>query len=197
MSDQSVIERLFSAHLIEDAMLAQLRERLPAYVLEIFKQYGFKLPMIKSWGVVTDYERWPSTNLPALLVAAEGINGNPVRTSDGWHTASWAVEVSVTLSGPTGPDTRKAAQLYAAAVRGAVMQRRSLGINASVEWADEDYGGAPSDDRLSIFTATNAFAIEVKNVVSDRKGPKTDEFPDEVPDEWPEVIETQIETEIT
>jgi hypothetical protein len=196
MSPVSVAGPIFSAHLIEEGLISTLRTWLPSYLADVAAQHGVgKIAPVKSWGLSSEYERWPEQGLPALIVACPGLRGEPEKTGDGFYRAIWSAEVSVTISARTGPAARKYAQIYAAAIRGAVLQRRSLGDGARVTtWLDEAYGDVAVEQRRTIVAAANVFAVEQNEVVSWRKGPGSDKPP--IPTEWPEVTETEIETEI-
>jgi hypothetical protein len=190
---------LFSAHEIEDGARQVLQDWLPTYMGEVQRQHGVKLPPIKSWATVDSYDRWPEQALPALMIIAGGIGkgGEPQEHGGGFYRATWALSVSVTVEHPKANDARKIARLYAAAIRGVLLQRRTLGVAGTVsDWLDEGYGAIKTKDRRTRAAAENVFAVKVEEVVNWRMGPKTDEPPAQVPADYPEITELDVVTEV-
>lgn len=191
---------LFSAHVLEDAARETLQGWLPTYLAEIKSQYGVQLPPIKSWATLDSYDRWPEQALPAALIIAGGIGqgGAPEEYGGGYYRAGWALGVSVTIEHPKANAARKIARLYAAAVRGVILQRRSLGL-AGVEtvWVDEGYGSVPVNERRTRAQAENVFVVTVDEVVSWQMGPKAAEPPAEVPTDYPEITEVDVDVEVS
>src|SRR3954447_1799159 len=134
----SGIGALFSPHLIEEGALSTLQRWLPLYLDEVEAQYGVRLPEIASWGLEDEEDdRWPEQALPALIVVAEQTEDEQ-ETNEGWYRASWPFQVTVIIEHPQRVWARKIAQLYGAVVRGAVLQRRSLGSAGRVAgWRGE------------------------------------------------------------
>lgn len=165
---------------------------------QVSAQHGVgQLPEIKSWGLSNAYDRWPEQALPALVVVAEGIgrDGTPEQYAGGFYRASWALGVSVTIEHPRADDARKLAHLFAAAVRGALLQRRGLGSGGRVtKWLDEGYPMSIKERRTRA-SAENVFAVAQDEVVNWRLGPKTPEPPTS-PIEYPEVTETDADVEV-
>ena len=141
-------------------------------------------------------EKWPEQGLPALLVVGPEETSDVEESGQGMYRAIWPVEVGLVIAAKTGPAARKYARIYGAAIRGALLQGRSLGIEGlTVQWRGEGTGTIGVDkQRRTMASNANLFAVTVDNVVSWRRGPSSDKPP--IPTDWPEVTETEIETEI-
>jgi hypothetical protein len=195
----STIGPLFSAHLIEESAIETLQTWLPTYAAEAKAQYGLELPEIKSWGLTpSTYDKFPEQALPALVVVADGIGkgGEPEEYAGGHYRASWALGVAVAIQHPDMNKARKIAQIYGAAVRGALLQRRSLGAGGRVSrWIDEGYPYATKEKRTRA-AAENVFLVTQDEVVNWRQGPKGDEPPEETPATYPEITEVGVDVEV-
>lgn len=195
----SIVGPLVDAGQIEAAVIRALKTWLRSYIVEVAAQNSFKGPIekVKSWAVASEYDRWPEQGLPAVIVAAPGLLGEPTKAGGEFYRASWSVEVSVTVAAAKAPRARRLAQMYGAAVRGALLQRRSLGDDLqATDWLDEDSGDVAHDKRRTVVVVQNAFAVEHSRIVAWRKGPKGDKPPDSMPQEYPTVQEIDVETEI-
>ncbi|HVQ60381.1 MAG TPA: hypothetical protein VMS60_15885 [Solirubrobacterales bacterium] len=200
----SIIGRLTSGLDVERATLVALRDRLPKYLKEAAKQASVKpeeiaeIEEVKSWAVISEYDRWPETNLPAIIIAAPGLRGEPVKGGDGSYRVKWTLGVSIVVSAATAPKARKYAQIYAAAVRGAILQARSMGKDLRVsDWIDEVYETTKREGRKTTVAATVVFVVDQSDVVNWRGGPATDEeLPEVIPEDFPEVTEIDVESEI-
>jgi len=195
----SIIGPLFSSHLIEEGAIATLQKWLPTYLEEAKAQYGLELPEIKSWGLVgNEYDRFPEQALPALVVVAEGIGkgGEPERYGEGWYRASWALGVVLVLQHPDMTKARKVAQIYGAAIRGILLQRRSLEDAGRIaDWLDEGYPYSTKERRTRA-AAENVFLVTQDEVVNWQMGPKGDEPPVVVPADYPEITEVDADAEV-
>lgn len=198
MSDPDIVGPLFSSHIIEEAALRTLRDWLPVYRDAIHNRYKVRLPKIESWGLENSTaKRTPEQKLPGLIVVADGIgqDGAPEERTSGMYQASWIFGVAVAIESSNPFIARRNAQMYGAAVRGAILQRRSLGLNGCVsKWLDESYplGSKKSKARA---VAEILFAIEVKEVVNWQMGPKG-EPPSSIPAADPEITEVDVDVEV-
>lgn len=196
----SVIGPLTGGLEVERGVLKTLRAWLPTYLKDAIAQAGLKpnaIQPVKSWSVISEHDRWPEANLPAVIIAAPGLRGNPEKGGDGSYRVVWQVAVSIVIGAATGPKARKYAQVYAAAIRGAILQRRSLGDEMrATDWVDEGYTTISHTDKRTVVGAALFFDVEQNQVVNWRLGPKGDEPPKEVPAEVPEVTEIDVEMEI-
>ncbi len=197
-AEHPVIGPLFSAHKIEEAVLRNLKRWLPGYLSIACEIHGIEegIAGVESWDLGTELESFPENALPALLVACEGILEEPEKGAGGMYRAEWGCEVGIAIAAANAVKARIYSQVYAAAIRGALMQRRTLGDDGQVSrWLGEVYGRPEAiDDRRSRSTAAVAFAVRKDEVLSWTRGPGTDAPP--IPDGWPVVKETATETEI-
>jgi hypothetical protein len=201
---EEIFGRIWHPGRLEDAVLDTLKTWLPTYLNEVCEQeterLGLDTPktlgLPQSWAVVSDYDRFPEESLPAIIVAAPGLDGDPDREGDGTVHTTWRFEVSVTLTAPDGRTTRRNAQLYLAAIIACLLQRRSLGEDmTSIDLVDADYVDVPNEKRRTQIAAAAAFTAQIDGMVTDLAGPGTPEPPDPMPETWPTVTETTIETE--
>lgn len=198
MSDPDIVGPLFSSHLIEEAALRTLRDWLPIYRTAIYNRYKVKLPKIESWGLENSTaDRRPEQKLPTLIVVAGGIgqDGSPEEHSGGMYRASWAFGVAVVVESGNPFVARRNAQLYGAAVRGAILQHRSLGLDGCVaKWLDEDFPYGSKEGRTRA-KAESLFALEVDEVVNWQMGPKGTP-PNSIPTQDPKITEVDVDVEV-
>lgn len=152
----------------------------------------------KSFATVSEYDRFPEQGLPAIIVAAPGMADVPAVNGAGDVRADWVIEVSATVSANGARATRRLAQMYLAAIKGAVLQRRSLGDPYSAAYlTDVQYADVPTERRRSIAACAAAFRVSVEGMLSTKEGPVSPEPPDPVPPTWPviETVNVEIESE--
>ena len=197
----SVVGTVWHPGHLEDTVIAALKTWLPSSLNEAIAQDSkapAKVAVPRSYIVVSEDDRWPEDQLPAIVVTSPGFVDAPDRAKgDGsWH-GTWALEVTAIVKGRNAPEARRIAQLYWTAICIAVLQRRSLGepYQATV-LSDAALDSVPIEKRRTLAGATALFHVEVQSMFSDFDGPRTPEPPDPMPDTWPEVQETNIETEI-
>jgi hypothetical protein len=192
------IGTLFSAHMIEEAVLSALVRWLPLYVDEVKNQYGLsEFPDIESWGLVDeDDEKWPEQAYPALVVIAEEPE-QVEEYAEGWYRASWPFKVSVHVEHPQRVWARKIAQIYSAAIRGALLQRKSLGdAGRDVKWTGGSLPWKAFDRSRTLAIGFNNFIVTQDEVVNWQAGPKDELPPAELPSEGPEVSETEVQVDV-
>lgn len=189
----STIGPLVDSGQIEADVLRTLQTWLPTYLLEAVAQAEHDpIAAPASWAIISQYDRWPEQGLPAVIVVSPGIiEDSTRRDGEGFYRATWAVEVSVTVAAAKSTVARRMAQIYGAAVRGALLQRRSLGHQTQVtDWINEEIGGVNADKRRTVCVVANAFHVERADVVT-TQGPTGDEPP--APGSWPIVNEATVE----
>lgn len=141
----------------------------------------------KSWATVSEYDRFPEQGLPAIIVSAPGLADTPQMNGAGEIRADWTVEVSATVSANGARQTRRLAQMYLAAIQGAMLQRRSLGDPyTAVYLTDVQYADVPTERRRSIMAAAAAFRVGVEQMLSTKEGPVSPLPPDPTPPTWPD-----------
>ena len=198
MSPTSVIGPLFDSGELEAAALATLQARLPAYLSEIRSQKDFgAIAPIKSWGVVSEFNRFPEQGLPALIIMCPGTVGETSKDGSGYFSGIWSLAVAVEVAASTGAAARRVAQLYGAAVRGALGQRRSLGEDFVVDWVREGLETIDIGQRRTRVASEQIFTVQADEVYNWRGGlptedtdythPDPDDAPDDPPAAWPTV----------
>lgn len=174
-----------------DELIEELRDRVEAGTIK-----ARQLATPKSYATVSEYDRFPEQQLPAIIVAAPGMIERPAKTGDGYLRGIWTIEVSATVSANDGKSTRQLAQLYLAAIQGAILQRRSLGDPFSAaDLTMVEYADIPNDRRRSIIAAVSAFEVSVHQMISTHQGPTSPEPPDPIPDTWPTISEINVSIE--
>jgi len=180
-------------------VLAKLRRWLPGYLSIACDLHGVdgRIAGVKSWAVANTGEKWPEQGLPALLVVGPEETVDVEASGQGMYRATWPIEVGLVIAARTGPNARKYARIYGAAIRGALLQGRSQGEEGlTTKWRGEGTGIVGLDkQRRTMAANANLFDVTVDNVVSWRRGSGSDKPP--IPEEWPEVTETEVEEEIT
>lgn len=203
MSDEpyrSIVGALIDPGVIEESIEAQLRARLPWYLREIERQQGRRegsLGTPNSYGVSTDYERFPEQGLPAIIIAAPGLREVPTKDGDGYLSGIYAAEVSATLPGPAGEGkgrvARRAAQIWGIAIAAALLQRRSLGDQAKcTDLIDQGFVDVAYKPR-AIVSVVNVFTVELENFLNIFDGPTGEDLPDPVPEDWPEITDVDVD----
>lgn len=179
--------------LTDDQLLDLLKTKIAD---EEITPYQLRVP--ESWGVSSEYERFPEDGLPAIIVAASGMPARPEGKGDGSLDGEWVFEISATVSTSGGAArTRRAGQLYLTAIIASLLQRRSLATPyGAVDLVEVDYVDIPSEKKRTLFAAAAGFSVQVTDMLNHRGGPATAEPPDPMPLTWPTVTETTIETEI-
>lgn len=188
----SLIGPLFDSGKLEQAVLATLSEGsyLANYIAHASIEAGLvgSLPPIQSFNVVSEFDYFPEDNLPSLVVEAPGLRDEPQRDGEGYWRATWIFEVAVVVAGRTANEARRNAQIYQAAVRGAMLQLNLNGTKASVKaWLDEATAKVPERQRRNLFATSDVFSIEVEDVVN-QFGESSDEAT-----QYPQITEVDVE----
>jgi hypothetical protein len=187
---------LFSPHVIEEAVLSVLQRWIPLYSDAARDQHGIKLPEIASWGLVDeDEEKWPEQGYPALVVIAEQTE-NVEQYAEGWYRATWPFRIALYVEAAQRVEARMVAQVYGAVIRGAILQRKSLGdAGRDATWMGEKLPYEAEHSR-TLAASFNTFTITQDQVVNWQAGPKDELPPEEPPGEGPEVTETAVEVDV-
>lgn len=173
------------------------RSWLDAYLGEIERVEGYDPGSIeRPKGVVTsaEFEKWPEDQLPVILVISPGIGPDPIRRGDSAYEATWTVAVAPIVSDQGDVETRRLALAYAAAVRSAMLQHKSLGGFASnLVWRGEGYNDLPFDDARTLGAGRVIFDVTVADVVREQAGPvEPPADPTVDPGPWPDA--TAVDT---
>jgi len=170
-----VYGRILTATQVEAAMRTHMTTWLNDYIREMELQTGRatnSVPLPSSYKTSADFERWNEERLPEMVMVSPGLIGEPMGAGErGKYRATWGMALVTVVSANTKANTDALAKLYAAAIRGAVMQHRSLGGFArATQWLDERYDVIPSEGTRNLMSVTVSFAVEVDDVVSTKAG---------------------------
>lgn len=194
----TIFGELFGGDQIDAALIDVLKTWMPTYLTEVARQRGLNAPLEapRSIVAVAEFDRWPEEQLPGIVIVNPGTTGTPLKDGAGAYRASWPIEVCISVSAATQADTRRNSQLYIAAARGCIMQRRSLGHGMKgTDWGGESYTLIEADKRRSLAGAKASFTIERDDVVTVGAGPTNPDSPP--PEEWPTVQEADATVEKT
>jgi hypothetical protein len=200
----SVIEPIFSANRLDNAAEATLRNWMPTYIKDLCLQNGIAhslddpnhLVPPRSYNVRNDQARWPEEQMPAVVVVNTGMARPPRMYGDGRYSGFWRVTVLTYCHGIDKTTTNRNNQIYAAAVRAILLQKRTLGgVAAGVEWEAEDYNEATTDPQGTRTMASSAITMvfEVENIINREGGPRetVPPTPDTIPGSvWGRVLTT-------
>lgn len=151
------------------------------------------LPVIRSWEMAPDVERWPEDQLPAAVIVVPRTDGEPRMDGEGNYRVDWVVDIGLIVSARDEESTEELVGLYAAAFFAAIAQSKSMGgrfAETRPTGIDLDVIG---DDR-TIGIARLRFIASVENVVNAYLGPpQPSENPYDDPDDGPTVQDTELE----
>jgi hypothetical protein len=191
----TIFGSLFGGDLIDAALLDVLSEWMPTYLRAVAADRGIDpLEAPRSLTVVSEFARFPESQLPAVVVVNGGTEP-PIERS-GHYDAKWPIQVCVEAVAATELEARRNAILYLVAARGALLRKRSLGAGMKgTDWGGESYTLRDVGDRRSIIGTAASFTIERENVAQIGGGPKA---PDAEPySDWPEVETVEVSVEKT
>ncbi len=157
---------------VERATELTLKTWIDTYLAEVERQSGRQAGSIqrpRSWINVADFERWQQ--LPCIMIISPGLSDVPTRDGDGYYRAVWTLGIAAIVSSRTKATALSLSRAYGAAIRGVMLQHRSLdGQAKGVSWLDERYDDLPDDKR--ILTAVRlVFDIELDKITSTEEGP--------------------------
>ena len=188
----SIFGDLFGGHQIDAALIDVLDTWMPTYLKEVARQSGIPqtLEPPRSIVAVAEFDGWPEEQLPSIVIVNAGTEGTP-QNHGGIFEASWPIEICISVQADTQPVTRRNSQLYIAAARGCLMQRRSLGHGMKgVDWGGESYTLIEVEKRRSLAGAKASFVVQRENVLTVGAGP-TDPDLDPQAGDWPTVKEAE------
>jgi hypothetical protein len=191
---------------IEDAVVLQLKEWLPRYLVAAEEQHGLtpgSVPVPKGWAVTGRVlDKLLSDQLPCVIVMAAGVApGVTHREGEGVLTGNWTLGVGSMFNADLGREARRRAQLYARAIQLSLQQMplHALGQPCKVDWRGESY------DELD-FATSRTYSASVVNlnvycreVATTDGGPPPEAVPPTDPTvpfvPWVEVKETETTVE--
>jgi len=184
----SALGTLKTSSTIETAVIDRLRAWMPSYIADVERQNDLEpgsAASIKSIRAVSDPNdsaRRPEDQLPAVLVAVSSTSEKPKKDADGYYSAPYTLGVMVVTATNSEQNSRHLGQLYGAAIRGCLVQSRSLSSDVQMtDWEGEDLGLIDPEDNRSLFGCTNTFSCELRDIVSWKMGPPPTWEPPETP----------------
>lgn len=172
--------RIVSAPMIETAVANTLATWLSDYLGETLAQAGYgreDLPDPDDLVFASDLD-WPTEAEVALVViVSPGTTGDPRREAES-YAATWDVRVVTLASLPDRLDTRRAAQLYAAAAGAAVDQKGVELEGATVVWTGEGTRVLAERDARTLVAGEARFEVSVEDARRRYGGPDAPSPPD-------------------
>lgn len=196
----SVYGEIITGTSVRRAAEATIRRWFPGYLAEVARQTGWDgpaLPSFRSYVTSTDVDRMVEDQLPSCIIVAPGLADAPIRHGDGKYSAMWIVNMGVAVSGQDRENTMELAEMYAAALRTIMLQRRSLGGFAQgVEWVGEGFDELDRDDVRTLCVGYVQFLVDVAGIVDIYQGPTDPPVdPTDDPGEWPTVGSVSVTVE--
>ncbi len=198
----SVFGDIVEGGAVERATEETLKKWIDTYLAEVERQserLAGSIQRPQSWLNVADFNKFQ--RLPCIMIISPGLSDVPVRDGDGYYRATWTLGIAAILTARTKGAALSLSRAYGAAIRGVMLQHRSLeGHAKGVSWLDERYDDLPDDTR--ILTAVRlVFDIELDKITSTKEGP-TDPVPlaGSPPPEygnWPVANTTIVEGDLT
>lgn len=176
MSKSNVFGPIVTGKQVRTAMRNHLRTWMPTYLPEIGREDGRSgdaLPQFRSWVSALDLPegKFTEDQMPSCVIVAPGMTEEPVKQGQ-IFICRWAVSVGVCVSGQDRENTFDLSELYAAAVRAAVLQHSSLGGFASgIDWLGERYDDIPNSMLRTLAAGTVQFSVEVQGALMPGEGP--------------------------
>lgn len=133
--------------------------------------------------------------MPICVVVSPGLSGQPYSEGNGNTSAWWSLGIGVLAMANTEEQTNFLSKVYAAAVRGIMVQQSDLGgICSGIEWLDESYDDIPDDSQERSIRAAQWVGIAcIDSVVTKGAGPVGDPDPIAQPgSDWVEATSGDI-----
>lgn len=167
-----------------------LQEWMPDYLAKMEDETGRdprSLPMIRSWQLAADIERWPEDQLPAVVVVVPGTADIPTLDGAGNYRAEFTVAVGLFVSANTEEATEDLASVYTAAVLGAITQHESIGNHfEGARWRGFEFDAGGIGDSRTLGITRVEFVVTVGDVINIHLGPlEPSEDPYEAPGACP------------
>lgn len=172
----NVFGPIVTGRAVRRAMIDHLKLWSPTYLAEVARVEGYDpaaLPLFRSWVSALDLPegKFEEHQMPSCVVVAPGILTEP-RKQGGLYITRWAVSVGCVVSGQDREGTFNLSELYAAAVRAAVVQNSSLGgFATATDWLGERYDEVPNVMLRTLAAGSVQFSVEVQGAVMPGEGP--------------------------
>jgi hypothetical protein len=198
MSDQ--FGTIFLSTEFDENVKVFLRRWTDTYLSRIEHQLGLparKVARPQSWNFLfgPEPEKWPEDKMPAIFVVSFDFDGQPDRLGAGQYGGWWNWNVSAVVSQRDFEATRKVTQMYAAALRTAVVQHPSLdGAVGDTKYLSETLAYPVDARNRTLGMASLDFSSYIECIVEESEGPlEPDAAPPEQYEDWPEVTSVAID----
>jgi len=186
MSNANLFGPIVTGKQVRRAMHEHIRAWFPSYLAEVARGDGrdpSAVPVFRSYASMLDMPdgRFLEEQMPGCVIVAPGLLETPIKKS-GLYIVRWAVNVGAIVSGQNKENTFDLSELYAAALRSAVVQNPGLGgFATATDWLGERYDEIPNAMERTLAAGTVQFSVEVQGAVDSREGPDAP-LADPVPD---------------
>ncbi len=146
---------------VDNAVAATLRTWLAHYIAHVADQDNVDRPATPdNYTITTDLASYPEKGLPAVVIVSPGLTDTPGNLS-GAARGNWTIGVCVVAQGRNETEVRTHVGVYAAAVRGALLQHPSLGgVALGVTLIDEALDQVGFDERRTMQACKLVFDVE-------------------------------------
>lgn len=200
MSAANVFGKITTGKAVRSAMKAHLELWFPTYLAEVARIEGQNpatMPVFRSFVSALDMPdgKYEEYQMPCCVIVAPGLLREPERHG-GNMIATWAVSVGCVVSGQNRENTLTLSEMYAAAVRGAVVQNPSLGgFATATDWLGERYDDIPNDMLRTLAAGSVQFAVEVYSAITPSAGPDQP-LSNPIPDPGPRATFISVNTTV-
>lgn len=189
----SLFGPLETPNAVEKAVEKALRKWIPTYLKAVGAQNAMRLAPIKSFTVVSEYDKFPEQGHPAIVIESGGLDDEPEEDEEANLSGTYGVQVSIVNHGPEAVKTREVTLAYLTAIVAALVQHRRLSEKIWVKrYIDAAFTGANVDRRRTEVIAAASFLVTHEDFLNIGEGP-AEPLPDE--GDWPtvSVVETDVE----
>lgn len=200
MSAANVFGPIVTGRAVRLAMRNHLQLWFPTYLAEVARLEGedpASMPLFRSWVSALEMPegKYEEHQMPSCVIVAPGVLGEPQRRG-GSTIATWAVSVGCVVSGQDRESTFNLSEIYAAAVRAAVVQHPSLGgFATATDWLGERYDDIPNDMLRTLAAGSVQFAVQVYSATILNAGPDAP-LSDPIPDPGPRATFVSVDATI-
>lgn len=207
LPDYDIFRPIFSADVLEEAVIATLRKWMPTYLQEIELQRGWERGRIQSprtYGTRNEFSAFPDEVMPIVVVVSPGLVDSARPDGEGRYIGWWSLGVGVVARANDEENTNRLAKVYAAAVRAILLQKQGLDGSwafGGVEWVDENFTEIPNtaERERTIRSAQVIFRVWVDELVTRNAGPAHPAEPDpstQPGSDWPDVETADVRVNV-
>lgn len=176
MSATNLFGPIVTGKNVRSAFKRHLEMWMPSYLAEVSRndgRPGDALPLFRSYVSRLNMPdgKYAEDQMPSCVIVAPGLVEEPIKKS-GMYITRWGVSVGAVISGQDFENTFDLTELYAAAVRAAVVQNQSLGgFATATDWLGERYDEIPNEMQRTLGAGSVQFLVEVQGAVNPKDGP--------------------------